>query len=215
MEKIIAFIFDVDGVLVDSEVANYASLNRALIKHFNVSIQLEDDLALGPIPTFKKLDILAKRFGVEVSEETKAEFLKDKFIFLQDEIEKGNVKFNPEAESIFKFVKSQGCKTGVVSNARSEYLDQVKRILGITELVDVCISNNFKLPTKPNPSMYLRAMSDLGVSPKSTIVFEDSDIGIQAAKGSCANVFHIANFSNLNLNLVKSLYENPDQSCFV
>ena len=215
MEQISAFIFDVDGVLVDSEMANFVSLNRALEKHLSISIQLSDDQALGPIPTFKKLEILSKRFGIEVSEETKSEFLKDKFVFLQDEIEQGNVEFNKEAESIFRFVKSKGCKTGIVSNARTEYLDQIKRILGITELVDICISNNFKLPTKPNPSMYLRAMSELGVSPKSTIVFEDSEIGIQAAKDSCANVFHISNFSNLNLNTVKSLYENPNQSHFV
>lgn len=215
MEQITAFIFDVDGVLVDSEIANFISLNRALEKHLSVSIQLSDDQELGPIPTFKKLEILSERFGVSVSEDTKAAFLKDKFVFLQDEIENGNVKFNSEAKSIFEFVKSKGCKIGIVSNARTEYLNQVKRILGITELVDVCISNDFKLPTKPNPAMYLRAMSELGVSPKSTVVFEDSEIGVKAAKDSGANVFHVTNFSNLNLIAVKSLYENPDQSCFV
>ena len=215
MEKVNAFIFDVDGVLVDSEYANFTSLNRTVEKHLKTSIRFEEDQALGPIPTFKKLDILAKRFSVTVSEELKESFLRDKFLFLQEEIGQGNLKFNTEVESIFKFIKSQGCKTGIVSNARSEYIDQVKNILGIMELVDVCVSNKFKLPTKPNPSMYLRAMSELGVSPKSTIVFEDSDIGIQAAKDSCAKVFHISEFSNLKLSLVKSLYENPNQSCFV
>ena len=215
MEKVTAFIFDVDGVLVDSEYANFVSLNRALERHLEISIKFEDDQKLGPIPTFKKLDILSKRFGVEISESIRDEFLKDKFVFLQDEIKNGKIKFNTEANGIFEFIKSLGCKTGIVSNARSEYLEQVKNTLRISELVDVCISNSFKLPTKPNPSMYLRAMSDLGVSPKSTIVFEDSEIGIKAAKDSAANVFHISNFSNLTLGLVKSLYENPDQYCFV
>ena len=215
MGQISAFIFDVDGVLVDSEFANFVSLNLALEKHLNVSIKFSDDQELGPIPTFKKLEILSKRFNVSISEETKAAFLKDKFIFLQDEIKNGNVKFNTEAKSIFEYLKKFGCKTGIVSNARTEYLNQVKEILGITDLVDVCISNDFNLLTKPNPAMYLRAMSDLGVSPKSTIVFEDSEIGIKAAKDSCANVFRINNLSNLNRILVKSIYENPNQFGFI
>lgn len=215
MEKVTTFIFDVDGVLVDSEHANFVSLNKALEKHLNLTIDFADDQALGPIPTFKKLEIITERFGITVSEETRAEFLKDKFEFLQSEISAGAIKFNPEAKLIFQFIKSVGCKTGIVSNARSEYLDQVKKTLGIEGLVDICISNSFNLQTKPNPAMYLRAMSELGVSPKTTIVFEDSTIGIRAALDSCANVIPIAVFSNLTLDLVKSIYENPDQSRFI
>ena len=170
---------------------------------------------MGPIPTFKKLEILAKRFGVVVSDETRSAFLKDKFEFLKNEIAAGSINFNTEAKSIFQFIKSVGCKTGIVTNARAEYLDQIKKILDIEELVDVSISNSIKIPTKPNPAMYLRAMSELGVSPKATVVFEDSLVGITAALDSCAKVVQVNSFSNLTLDLVKSIYENPDQSCFI
>ena len=44
MEKVTAFIFDVDGVLVDSEYANFVSLNRALENHLKVTINFTDDL---------------------------------------------------------------------------------------------------------------------------------------------------------------------------
>lgn len=53
-----AFIFDIDGVLVDSEYQNYISLRDSLKEVLGIDFTFEEDKELGPIPTYKKLEYI-------------------------------------------------------------------------------------------------------------------------------------------------------------
>ena len=215
MEKLNAFLFDVDGVLVESDKANFISLNRALNKNFGISITEQDDLSLGPIPSFVKLQHLRNKFNFSVSSEQESTFLRDKFDFLMDEIKAGTVKYNDNVFNIFKFIKATGLKTGVVSNARVEYISIIIEGLGISNLVDVFVGNNMGLKPKPYPDMYLHAMESIEVKPNNCVIFEDSDVGIAAAAASGALVYRINDFSSLSLDLIESIYENFSKPNFV
>ena len=209
-----SFVFDIDGVLIDSELANFTSLRRALNEFFGITISLEEDLFLGPIPTFLKLEYFAKKFSFSVDPLLKAEFLKKKFDYLLEELKLHDEKFNKESKEIFTFLKDKGIKTALVSNARSEYISFIKSELGIDELVDLSLGNDSSFKSKPSPDMYCFAIESLGSTPNQTVIFEDSEVGLTAAKASKANVVHVKSFGMLNSKLVKEIYERSDKFNF-
>ena len=72
----------------------------------------------------------------------------------------------------------------------------------MAHLVDVSVSNEDVSIAKPNPEGYLLAMSRLGVSPRSTAIFEDSAIGIEAATKSGALVVPVTNRRSITLDSI-------------
>ena len=199
-----AFIFDIDGVLVDSEYQNYLSLRDSLKGVLGIDFTFEEDLELGPIPTYKKLEYLKNYHSINIDKKQFDLLMRRKFELLITNFDK--TKINQDAFKIFKFLKSKGVKIALVSNARSQYIEFIIDLLRIKGLFDLFVSNDQHLKTKPNPEMYNFAMSKLGVTPSEAIIFEDSDIGLEAAYGSGANVFEVRSFSHLTLELVEKLY---------
>ena len=63
--------------------------------------------------------------------------------------------------------------------------------LQLTDLFHLIIAGEQVKEGKPNPEIYLTAMHQLGVLPKDTLIFEDSEVGLQAAEASGANYIKI------------------------
>lgn len=80
-----------------------------------------------------------------------------------------------------------GGKTAIASTARKENLMNVVNYLGVGELFDLIYAGVDVKQGKPSPEIYLKAMGALGVTPDETLIFEDSEVGIDAAKASGAN----------------------------
>lgn len=204
MEKQLkAFIFDVDGVLVDSSDANYESLKKTVKDFFNLPFSKKDEQMLGSIPTSKKLEWLQHTFNLTIPDEIKTEFISAKFLNLLDIAD--TIVFNHEIKEIFELIKRQDVKIAVVSNARKEYVDFVLCKLNVSSLVDIIVSNSANIKTKPEPDMYLHAMEALGSKPSESVIFEDSEIGLAAARASHGHVVHIMKITDLDKELINKL----------
>lgn len=79
-----------------------------------------------------------------------------------------------------------GGKTAIASTARKENLMNVVNHLGVGEIFDLIYAGVDVKKGKPSPEIYLKAMEVLGVPPDETLIFEDSEVGIEAAKASGA-----------------------------
>jgi HAD superfamily hydrolase (TIGR01509 family) len=199
-----AFIFDIDGVLVDSEYQNYISLRDSLKEVLGIDFTFEEDIELGPIPTYKKLEYIKRYHSISLDKKQFDLLMRSKFELLIANFDRS--KTNQEAQKIFQFLKTKDVKLALVSNARSQYIQFIIDLLGINGLVDLFVSNDQHLKPKPSPEMYNFAMLKLGVEPKETLIFEDSDIGLEAAYESKAKVFEVRSFSQLTLELIERLY---------
>lgn len=199
-----AFIFDIDGVLVDSEYQNYISLRDSLKEVLGIDFTFEEDIELGPIPTYKKLEYINRYHSISIDKKQFDLLMRRKFELLIANFDRS--KANQDAQKIFQFLKTKDVKLALVSNARSQYIQFIIDLLGINGLVDIFVSNDQHLKPKPSPEMYNFVMLKLGVEPKETLIFEDSDIGLEAAYGSGADVFEVRSFSHLNLEIVEKLY---------
>ena len=79
-----------------------------------------------------------------------------------------------------------GGKTAIASTARRENLLNVVNYLEIGDRFDLIYAGIDVKQGKPSPEIYLKAMEELGVNPEETLIFEDSEVGIEAAKASGA-----------------------------
>ena len=85
-----------------------------------------------------------------------------------------------------QMMRHMGAKVWIVSTGHIDNITNVMRHLNITEGVDGIISGDDVTLPKPNPECFLQAMERTGATPRETIIFEDSTMGLEAAERSGA-----------------------------
>jgi sugar-phosphatase len=127
----------------------------------------------------------------------------------------------PGVKEILDFCKSKGFKIGLASNSSHNLIEVVLERVEIKQYFDFISSAQDVEKGKPDPAVYLFAANNLGVCPTECLVFEDSIIGMTAAKRAGMTVVAIPaqeDFAKINLqmaNLVlSSLTEFNDEYLF-
>ena len=199
-EKIKAIIFDLDGVLVDSKELHYDALNLALKsvnEKYYISKQEQADVFEG-MTTRSKLDILTYTRGLPKELHEYIWNLKQQYSAAMFE----DLPKDEELVNLFKHIADRGIAIGVASNSIRQTLTNCLQALGVWKYVDVSLSNEDVKNPKPNPEIYNLCMLMLGSVPTSTIVFEDSEIGKQAAKQSNAFVVEVGSRKDLTTRFI-------------
>ena len=199
-EKIKAIIFDLDGVLVDSKELHYDALNLALKsvnEKYYISKQEQADVFEG-MTTRSKLDILTYTRGLPKELHEYIWNLKQQYSAAMFE----DLPKDEELVNLFKHIADRGIAIGVASNSIRQTLTNCLQALGVWRYVDVSLSNEDVKNPKPNPEIYNLCMLMLGSVPTSTIVFEDSEIGKQAARQSNAFVVEVGSRKDLTTRFI-------------
>lgn len=185
-----AFIFDMDGVIVDSENAWRKYGNGFLANLFGkeISDKIGDTIGLTVNTVYDK----AISFGATIN--------KDDYLKAYDKQSAYNYSKANITEGVDPLVAkliSLNFKLGLVSSSRKNWIEHVLPRLSFRNKLEEIISINDSpdIKPKPSPDGYLKAIKRLGASPKTTIILEDSNSGIAAAKASGA--FTIAFTQNL------------------
>ena len=89
-------------------------------------------------------------------------------------------------------LKAANIRLAVATSAPVENLDFVMDALGIRSYFDALLNESMVSRPKPDPEIYQKAMTMLGVEPVDSVIFEDSMTGIQAARASGASVIGMA-----------------------
>lgn len=197
-----SLIFDLDGVLIDLKEVHYEALNIALEKInpiFKISLK-EHYSTYDGLPTKKKLAMLTEHKGLP------SEYYDEIYRYKQEgtiEYIINNVEKDENLVKLFSDLKQQGLSIAVASNSIRNTIYTVLVKFGIINYVDIVISNQDVHFPKPNPEMYLMAISKLGNLPEECIIFEDSPYGYQAAKNSGGNVVKVKSSSDINENNIQ------------
>ena len=201
MNKLI--IFDLDGVLIDSKKIHFLALNKSLAnvdKKYIITKKEQKKFYEG-LPTSEKLKILTKQKGLannmyKIINQKKQEYVYEKF---------SKIKQDKELIKIFIYLKNNNFNIAVASNSIRKTLDLCLSNLGISKYVDISFSNQDVKFSKPDPEIYIKILEHFNLSPNSAIIFEDSEIGIKAAKASGANVVKIKKRSEISLKFMKKV----------
>lgn len=179
-----AVIFDMDGLLLDTEVI-YRSAIFAACRH--QGREMTPDLHLSLIGTPRELGdrLLTTHFGGDFD-------LEAYHLSCREEFE-GNcasgVPRKPGARELLQYLKERSIPIGVAtSTAGPIALDRLDRA-GVVDFFDVIIGRTDVTNGKPHPETYLKAARNLGAAPGRCIALEDSHNGVRAA--SAAGMFTI------------------------
>ncbi len=188
------FIFDMDGVLIDSEPA-YLEMNKKLFSEYGIEMDDENYKALVGLPSLPMWTMLKKKYNLknEVSEFMDLE-RRRMIEILDSEIISGPMD---GAGILLQLLKEKNYKLSVASSSAKANIDFILNKLDLKKYFDFIISGEEVTNGKPAPDIFLKAAENLNTVPEKSFVIEDSANGIKAAKS--AGMYCIG-FTNHNSN---------------
>lgn len=170
-----ALIFDCDGTLTDSMPLHYVAWQQTL-QRYGIEFPEERFYALGGVPTDKIIRILCEEQGVsgdvvQIAAEKEAAFL----LTLAD------VTANEPVCTIARQHHGKLPMAVASGGIRSVVIDQLVKIEMHDYFATVVAAEDTRRH-KPEPDVFLEAARRLGVEPSGCVVFEDTDIGLLAAR---------------------------------
>ena len=174
-----AFIFDLDGVIVDTARYHFLAWQK-LATQLGINFTTAHNEQLKGVSRVRSLDIILDLGKVNAHQEDKNLWLKQKnddyLTYLKDI---DNSEILPGVMPILEFLKTN--KQPIALGSASKNARPILEKTGTLHYFDAIVDGNDVSNAKPDPEVFLQAAKLLGVSPENAIVFEDSVAGIQAA----------------------------------
>jgi len=177
-----AVIFDMDGVIIDSEPASAQSWVEVAKRHGLdwTTMQKICDETIGMSQSGMNQKI-KENFGEDFPvEELRAE----KRIVFDDMFRKGQVPVKPGITELLKHLRENNFKTAIASSTYEQYVRQEMQQLNLIDLFDEIVTGDKVTRSKPAPDIFILACETLKLTHKECIVIEDSYNGVRAAKAA-------------------------------
>lgn len=177
--KKIGFLFDLDGVIVDTAKYHYLAW-KDLAEELSIPFTPKDNELLKGVSRIRSFEIILELGNREMSMEEKQAYCtkkNDVYLSYIDRLRKDEVL--PGADAFLKASKEAGI--GVALGSASKNAPRILRKLELTELFDAIIDGTVVSSAKPDPEVFVKGAAALGLENCDCIVFEDSVAGIEAA----------------------------------
>ena len=178
-------LFDLDGLLVDSEVFHWQAYQR-MVRHFGYELSWDYStyLAIAGSASYAIADQLRKEFPVLFEHYSWEEMYAVKKDMLGVLMDTAIVPLMPGVEQILTFLANQHKRMVVVTHSSLAFVEKVKASHEIFSLINLWIYREMYVHPKPAPDCYKMACDLSKVSPHKTIGFEDSWRGIEALRAA-------------------------------
>lgn len=173
------FIFDLDGVLVDTVDYHYASWEK-LAKQLGFKLQPTIKEKLKGISRMDSLELVLKQGKIKASAKQKIAYAAQKNEWYLEFLENLNDKVILKGVKTF-IEKSQKAKIKLTVGSASKNATSILQKTSLKDsFIEIVDGNHVKYP-KPHPEVFLKAAKAMKLKPQECIVFEDSNKGLQAA----------------------------------
>lgn len=175
MEK--AVIFDMDGVIFDSEKAVYEGWKDLAEKYGFSDLDTVYRRAIGVNAKAAErvfLDFYGEDFPYDKYKDEQSENYHKKY-------DGGRLPKKPYVEELLQFLKAEGYKTAIASSTRTALVKKQVEEANLSLYFDAIIGGDLIEKSKPEPDIFLKAAELIQASPKDCYVIEDSYNGIRAA----------------------------------
>ena len=174
-------IFDMDGVLINSEPFHYQVWKEALKKRgINLDYEIYKPCIGSTVQVL--MQILHEHYGVDEKDDSLSLEVKN---LKQEMIEKqGYPPLIPYVKDMLERFHEAGYHMAVASSSPQEYIENVTSYWGISPYFQVLVSGEHVEHPKPAPDIFLKTADILGLLPEECLVIEDSENGCRAAKAA-------------------------------
>jgi HAD superfamily hydrolase (TIGR01509 family) len=181
-----AIIFDMDGLLIDSEPIWFRA-KVDFMKKFDKEWSWEDQKNTMGVSTQFWVDYVFKKIEGSVSKDEVLSGIIDR---MKDYYRRGELELMPGANEALKFARKE-FKVGLASGSYKELLEIVVHTNKWNAYFDEILSSDDMERGKPHPDIYLEVMKRLGVDPSESVILEDSRDGMKAGIAAGAKVIAV------------------------
>lgn len=189
-----AVIFDMDGVLVDTEPLYDEQRIAYTKKRFNVDIDKEFMSRARGLSAKSFFELLFTEFKITHSiEEVVQHSRDDYFEFLKNH---PDLKPIDGVVDLINQLHKEGILLAVASSASSRRINFILELLNVKDKFQTISHSDIVEKGKPHPDIYLKAAQLLGVDPKDCVAIEDATNGVKSAKAAGMKVIGFRNSSH-------------------
>lgn len=195
-------IFDMDGVLIDSERQSNEGWLWA-------AEQLGVDMPMWLIDSFKgaPAELCCKFFDDYYKgaiDYWEAKELRTQHVYKIRETE--GIPVKKGVKEVFEYIRNNGLKCAVATSTRRESAEKTLHKIGVCDYLDTVVYGDEVEHGKPEPDIFLRAAKAIGISPSEAVVVEDSINGIKAGYAADMRVVHIPDTIAIDDDIRKLTY---------
>ena len=184
-----AVIFDLDGVLINSEKFMIDIYDK-FIHHYNLALKREDFYIM--IGGNKRMNHLHYIYELMPEPKISETEFRTKLADFKDQ-ERKNFNFNtivyPEVKSAIRRLHDEGYKIVCASSSPNDHIDRALSECEIKEYFDIIVSGLDFKESKPNPEIYNHCVEKLALDKSECVIVEDSPYGIKAANNAHIYVY--------------------------
>lgn len=204
-----AFIFDMDGVIIDSEPIHF-EVDSKVMKHFGIDIDQEELEEYVGMDNEEMWNIIKAKYNMKQSVSEIIGYQLSKKVQAFKETKIGPIE---GITDLFNILHKLNIPMAVASSSSKELIEVVMNKFGISHYFTYIISGEEVNKSKPEPDIYLEAARVIKVEPKDCVVLEDSKNGVIAAKAAgmkCIG-YHNPNSGNQDLSRADIIVEKVDE----
>ena len=194
-----AAIFDMDGVIVDSEHLNIKAGKQTMLK-YGIRVSSEELQRFTRTTAQAMFRELIKRYKLDTTFEKMSNEREEKLLTLLKE----GTRPTRGVMELLKKLKQENIKLAIASSSHRRLIEYVLERLNITHIFDLIVSSEDIKHSKPNPEIFLKSAKELDVNPIECLVFEDSKLGVEAAKNAGMRCVGYRNPNSGNQDLSKA-----------
>lgn len=172
-----AVVFDMDGVIFDSERAVMQCWKEVASRH-NIPDIEKAIIACTGTTMVRTREIMLNLYGADFPYD---EYARESSAIFHSRYDGGRLPMKPGVKELLTFLKERGKKIALASSTRQQVVTDELRDADIIEYFDRIICGDMVSRSKPAPDIFLKACKELNVSPSDSYAIEDSYNGIRAA----------------------------------
>lgn len=172
-----AVVFDMDGVIFDSERAVMQCWKEVASRHNIPNIE-KAILACTGTTMVRTREIMLNLYGADFPYD---EYARESSVIFHSRYDGGRLPMKPGVKELLTFLKEHDKKIALASSTRQQVVTDELRDAGVIEYFDRIICGDMVSRSKPAPDIFLKACEELNISPSDSYAIEDSYNGIRAA----------------------------------
>ena len=192
-------IFDMDGTLIDNEEFTISS---KVIEGKKIGYNISEEIAKNTLgmSTKKSKEYFKSIYGEDFPYEY---FRQKRFEYIFYDIKNNGMKYKKGAIELLNYLKDNDYLIALCTSSTIRYVNEYKKYTSIFDMFNVVITGEEISKGKPDPEIFIKAMSLLNVTPQETLVIEDSNNGVLAGINSKSDVIMVPDLVEPNEEVSK------------